>query len=65
MKNKITSKYNHKECEGCNIYEKLKSYNTQHCQIINYGDAKHCPCRNCIIKTTCSKTCEKFLNWDK
>jgi len=49
-----------KECEGCIIYKRnLKDFELQ-CRIIIDGKSNTCPCRECIIKTTCEVLCEEW-----
>ncbi len=49
-----------KYCEGCAI----RGYTHSPCwmkeQKNKDGD---CPCTECIIKTSCSKMCDKFFQW--
>ncbi len=50
------------ECEGCVLYEQMDTDGTL-CLALNYFRINKlentCPCRNCIIKVTCSKACEE------
>ncbi len=49
-------------CEGCYLYERMGTNGTL-CLALNYFRLhmleNTCPCRNCIVKVTCNKACEK------
>jgi len=54
-----------KKCEGCVIFKKSFKNGKSSCRIIETGKNNLCPCRECIVKTTCDIMCDKFKNFTK
>ena len=49
-----------KFCKGCTLYKKFKSTNQQCYYLPVLENGEKCPCIDCLIKTTCVESCEKF-----
>jgi hypothetical protein len=49
-----------KQCEGCTLYKKNLKENKFQCRIIIDDKSNSCPCRECIIKTTCEILCDEW-----
>jgi hypothetical protein len=54
----------HELCKGCTNTDTHMLYASLTCQNIPVIDHNcTCPCSECLIKTTCSVTCEPFLKF--
>ncbi len=50
-----------KGCRGCmRGYEGMNRIDN--CIIFRYGDAKECPCRECLVKVTCNRVCQPLTD---
>ena len=50
-----------RECKGC------QSYDFEHAgchAVIPYLYRKHCPCKNCIVKSMCDIGCSTLIEFD-
>ena len=59
MNNKI---FTHDECKGCIMYDErdyLLTPGQIRCQFIRSFVVHSCPCKNCIVKVMCTKSCEE------
>ena len=57
IKSNIPISIMNKICDGCLTYERYKeNSDANKCRGYTIKDIR-CPCRNCIVKTMCSKAC--------
>ena len=51
-------------CKGYVIFNR-SIFSDCKCKIITASKNTLCPCRNCIVKTTCDATCNKFKEFSR
>jgi hypothetical protein len=55
--------YEKMNCKGCRTLSLIYEYNIERkkCILKTVAPTEECPCWNCLIKTTCFKQCDDFI----
>jgi len=49
------------ECKGCKTYNMIDSKSCALGVLPCISKTEQCPCRTCLVKVVCDKTCEEFV----